>query len=377
MTTQSETEVKATQQEALDAMLTDWATSTETEVSPNLVSKGINLLPALGTHLTQDLPIQELERYEEVFKAVLANILKDGPVDGDSARRLAQFQNEIGFLDKYKSYTIKAATPLGYSIFLQEQGEGFSYQQHPDHKIEGFHILKKKPGGFMFICSLNEWQEVYDKERFAKWLDGTPDEAYDKFRYDPEPGDMLIMDQTGIVHTVVGCELQEFATVSTDMVDRLYDQNAGKPIPSKYNRQYAINEINQITFPTHARNVYRDENGWHAEPISPEPIKGGQMLRLAHIGDAIATQLTVDPQQKTDIMHDTINCAEIYIANGNGKLILADDTEMKGSNLPTIEAKKGNLFFIPAGSHYGFINESSDPFILTQHQIPLEVAFHQ
>ena len=39
---------------------------------------------------------------------------------------------------KYKSYAVKAATPLGYSIFLQNQGQGFSFQQHLVHKLEGF-----------------------------------------------------------------------------------------------------------------------------------------------------------------------------------------------------------------------------------------------
>jgi len=39
---------------------------------------------------------------------------------------------------------------------------------------------------------------------------------------------VFIISELGVVHTVMGCVLEEYATVSTDMVERLHDQNIGR-----------------------------------------------------------------------------------------------------------------------------------------------------
>src|SRR5215510_1718963 len=155
---------------------------------------GLDALPALGRHLTADAPIEVAERYEAVLKSILLEQLAGG-VPGSTARRVARFQQEIGFLFKYKSYAVKCATPLGYSVFFQRPGEGFSFQRHVTRKTEVFHILEVLPGGSV--------------------------PRYDAFRFDVRPGDVFVIDQLNVVHTVIGCVLEEFATVSTDMVDRL------------------------------------------------------------------------------------------------------------------------------------------------------------
>src|ERR1700686_112089 len=146
-----------------------------------LAAHGLDLLPALEDYLTRDLPLAVLEGYEEVLKAVLRPALA-GEVSGGDARVIASFQQRVGPLLKYKSYAVKASSPLGYSISLQNPGEGFSFQRHVTHKTEVFHILEVSAGGFVFLCTIEEWARCYEPERFAAWLAGErPDAAYDRF----------------------------------------------------------------------------------------------------------------------------------------------------------------------------------------------------
>ncbi|HEY0780856.1 MAG TPA: hypothetical protein VGE98_00260, partial [Thermoanaerobaculia bacterium] len=204
-----------------------------------LAAHGTELLAPLAAHLTCDLPIAVLERYEDLFKAVLRRALT-GEVTGAVARQLAAFQIEVGLLLKYKSYAVKASSPFGYSIFLQNPGEGFSFQRHITHKIEVFHILDVHPGGFVFLCSFEDWRRLYEPERFAAWLaDPSVPSVYSPYRIPAGAGDVFVLDELGVVHTAVGCILEEFANVSTDMVERLHDQNAGRPIPDDFHRAAA------------------------------------------------------------------------------------------------------------------------------------------
>ena len=190
-----------------------------------IAGMGIRSLPVLVEFLHQDLPIARTERLEALVKLVLREAL-NGPNSGEEARSIARFQKELGFVLKYKSYAIKASAPLGYSIFLQKDGEGFSFQRHVEHKLEVFHILSVKPGGYVFLCDFEDWKRAYTKDSFERWLAGENNPAYDRYKFVPAAGDVFVISTLGIVHTVVGCVLEEFATVSTDMVDRLHDQNA-------------------------------------------------------------------------------------------------------------------------------------------------------
>ena len=90
-------------------------------------------LEALREPLTSDMPIESLEQFEASWKRALGAIMA-APLTGSDARRVAAFQRDIGLLPKYKSYAIKASSPLGYSVFFQEPGQGFSFQQHRHHK---------------------------------------------------------------------------------------------------------------------------------------------------------------------------------------------------------------------------------------------------
>ena len=151
---------------------------TGTPVPPELTSQGIDLLPAIGDYLRADANIDKTEAVEGVLKSIL-KVLFQGPLPGSTCRQIALFQNSYRFAYKYKSYAVKAATPLGYSIFLQEPAQGFSFQRHITHKTEVFHILATRPGALVFLCEFEDWQQHYDPQGFQKWFSGAKDDFYD------------------------------------------------------------------------------------------------------------------------------------------------------------------------------------------------------
>src|SRR5262245_44996181 len=179
-----------------------------TNVVPELAARADEALPALAARLRADATIDVLERHETILKGVLQRRL-ESPLDGAAVRALAAFQRDLGFLLKYKSYAIKASSPLGYSVFLQNPGEGFSFQRHITHKTEIFYILDVLPDAFVYICEFDEWQRMYVRDAFVAWLDGEPNALFERFRYRPQPGDIIVMDRLNVVHTVVGCVLAE------------------------------------------------------------------------------------------------------------------------------------------------------------------------
>jgi hypothetical protein len=235
-------------------------------------------LPSLNKFLHEDLPIEQTERLEARYKKILRSKLT-APMSGPDARELCRLQKELGFVLKYKSYAVKAATPFGYSIFLQNEREGFSFQRHVEHKLEVFHILSVKPGGYVFLCDYEDWKRVYEKESFERWLAGEANEAYHRYKFVPDPGDVFVISELGVVHTVVGCLLEEFATVSTDMVERLHDQNAGRPIPADFTRASSEKIMRTLEAPTRNRLVEGFGNR-SIQTIEPVAIQGGERTLL-------------------------------------------------------------------------------------------------
>ena len=341
----------------------------------SLLQYGLDILPVLAEYLTVDLPIDVLEKVERILKIILLTHVNDR-VTGQDGRNLALFQKEIGFLFKYKPYAIKAASPLGYSIFTQKQGEGFSFQQHISHKTEIFHILEVQKGGYVFICDYEEWNEFYEKDAFTKWLDGDPDDRYDRYRIEPKPGDVFVIDKLRVVHTVIGCILEEFATVSTDMVDRLHNQNEGKPIPSYYNRDYAIKLIRNISSPIRNRLVSISSNDNSVYEIIPVKIPGGSIIRLA-TKPVYASRYSVDPFSTTESQNDERCAISIYVSHGQGSVIIGDHEEVKKISPLSIKVFPGDLLMIPKGIYYAFVNEGSESLKLSEHKIPFEIAFNK
>jgi hypothetical protein len=342
-----------------------------TSCAQQVTGAGLQSLSALREFLHQDLPIDQTERLEVLVKAILRGAMSR-PVPGADARQIALFQKELGFVLKYKSYAIKAASPVGYSIFLQNEGEGFSFQRHVVHKLEVFHILSVKPGGYVFLCDYDDWRRVYEKDSFARWLQGEPNQAYDRYRFVPEPGDVFTISELGIVHTVVGCVLEEYATVSTDMVERLHDQNLGKKIPSNFNRAVAEPVLRALALPAHNRFV-RGFGERNIERVAPVSVQGGERTLLCD-SFVRAARYVIGKGKETALEHDDERTALLRFFRGHGTLVIADTSEC-GVAPPRVPFAQGDLFLLAPGIRYGIRNEGDGEVAYSEHCIAPDVAF--
>ena len=331
-------------------------------------------LAALVEQLRTDSPIGILEEAERKLKTHLRQELLT-PLDGSALRELATLQQQLGFLLKYKSYTVKAASPLGYSVFLQRPREGFSFQQHVEHKTELFYFIDVLPGGYVFLCDISEWRQVYDPDRFLAWLGGAPDQAYERFKFVPRPGDVIVIDKLNVVHTVVGCTLAEFATVSTDMVDRLHDQNQHRLVPAEFTRNYAEERLRGLRWPDASQRVTAGSDGWRRTAIPSDRVPGGQRTLLNDDGVVMAATYRFGAGAVSQIGADSARAASLHIVSGSGRIVLGDAAEMRRTSPPTLPARAGDLFFIAPGAHFGFVNEHTDPLVVAEHRIPHEIAF--
>jgi len=336
-----------------------------------VVERGLDSLPTLRDFLTRDLPISQTERLEGLLKAILRAAMSR-PVTGRDARRIAQFQKDVGFLLKYKSYAIKAATPVGYSVFLQREREGFSFQRHVEHKLEVFHILRVKPGGYIFLCDFDEWKRIYRKDLFESWMRGGSNADYERFKFVPEPGDVFIISELGVVHTVMGCVLEEYATVSTDMVERLHDQNEGKKIPPEFNRKRAEPELRAVESPA----SYRLVSGLGKktiEPIGRERVEGGERVILCD-SFVRAARYLIEPGKRSAVGYDDRRSALLRMNSGRGSVSIAEESECRGT-MPALTFETGDLFLIPPGIRYAVHGDGGDQVSYSEHLIAPEVAF--
>ena len=341
------------------------------QLDPDEIAEhGLSLLPVLSDLLREDLPICQTERLEAILKAVLLHAFEK-PVCGPDARRIAAFQKSLGFILKYKSYAVKAASPLGYSIFLQTERQGFSFQRHIEHKLEVFHVLAVKPGGYVFLCDSEHWNRVYRPESFARWLDGESDPAYDPYRFEPRPGDVFVISELGVVHTVMGCVLEEYATISTDMVERLHDQNSGQPIPASFNRANTEATLRALEAPAASRIVSGNRER-QFQQIAREPVPGGERMVLCD-SFVRAARYRNGPQLQSGTLHDPHRAASVHIFAGHGAILIADSSE--SGNAHPIEFSAGDLFLIPPGIQYSLINASTANLEYSEHLISPAVAF--
>jgi hypothetical protein len=343
----------------------------DTPVPPELTSQGIELLPAISEYFRADVNIDKTEAVERVLKSILRDLFQR-PQPGDISRRIALFQNSYRFEYKYKSYAVKAATPLGYSIFLQEEAQGFSFQQHITHKTEVFHILATKPGALVFLCEFEDWRRHYEPQRFEKWSSGAKDDFFDQHTYRPRAGDVFIISELGVVHTVMGCVLEEFATVSTDMVKRLHDQNLGCPIPPHFTRQYAEREMRGLNLP--GENNLVDRHTWKSKPIPTVRCEGGFETVLTD-SFVRASHRAVEVNAKTELQQCRGVAVIVRIFSGQGTLWLLDDSELGSPEQGAIPVATGDVFLLAPNSWYGFKNDGLERLQFSEQQIPPEVAF--
>ncbi len=331
---------------------------------------------SLIDELRADSPIAVLEKAEGRLKQILREELAK-PLEGERIRSLASFQRELGFLLKYKSYAVKAASPLGYSVFLQRPREGFSFQQHVTHKTEIFYILDVRPGGFVFLCDFEDWARIYDRASFLAWMNGAADDRYERFRFVPQAGDVIVIDRLSVVHSVVGCVLAEFATVSTDMVDRLHDQNEGRPIPAEFTRAFSEGCIRTQAWPSASRRVSFGASGWSRSDVAARPVTGGQYTEFGGDDRFTASLFRIGAGGQTETQTASIagRATSLHVATGSGRLLLGTADELRRSSPPALNATSGDLFLVAPGAHYALVNDGGAPFVVARHEIPPEVAF--
>jgi hypothetical protein len=313
------------------------------------VARAREQLEALREPLTSDMSIEALEQFEKLWKRALADLMI-APLTGADARYVAAFQRDIGLLPKYKSYAIKASSPLGYSVFFQEPGKGFSFQQHRHHKVEIFHVLDARPDSFAFICTLEEWTAVYERDEFARWLEGSSNRLYDRWRIPLVPGDVICLESTGLVHSVIGCVLEEFATVSTDMVDRLYDQNEGAPIPESYCRTVALNLLRSTPSPPTSQGILLSSQ--MRLPLPLQRFKGGEIVTLGKVPGLRASRIRLESNRQSPLQRSEEEAIVLFASRGDTSLLLGTAEELSHEDLPALELPKGAAVLIPPAMSY-------------------------
>ena len=338
-----------------------------------LVGLGLAGVSAVAHYLAENqAPIDSTERLEAVVKVILSTVLRQAQ-SVETVLDVIRVQKELGFFLKYKSYAVKAASPLGYSVFLQRPGEGFSFQRHLTHKVELFHILEAAPGALAFICSHDAWRAVFEPNRFRKWLAGTADEAIDALAFSPRPGDVFAIEQVNVVHTVLGCILEEFATVSVDMVDRLYDQNVGREIPPTFTRDAVLPALRSLPVVEPTDRVLATPEGFRREPIEVHRRPWGELRTIA-CGPLRATHLVVNSGARTEARHDLANTLSVFVRFGTGIIAIGDADTIGRATPPLIDVASGDLLTIPAKTHWFAAAGESSELRLSLHALPLATA---
>ncbi len=327
-------------------------------------------LEALREPLTSDMAIEKLEQFEASWKSALREIMA-ASLSGSEARRVAAFQRDVGLLPKYKSYAIKASSPLGYSVFFQEPGQGFSFQQHRHHKVEIFHVLDVMPGAFALICTLDEWNAFYDRDAFSRWLEGADNPTYENWRIPLRPGDVICLQETGIVHTVIGCILEEFATVSTDMVDRLHDQNAGAAIPKSYCRELALQLLSTVPSPPDSQSVSVPDQ--QRRRLVRQGFIGGDIATIGEVPGLRASRIRLEAKRRSPLQKSEAEAVVLFASRGDARLVLGTEAELARQDPPALELPRGTAALIPPGMSYEIAALETEVEI-SLHSIRPEVA---
>ncbi len=333
------------------------------------VNGTLDRLETLRAPLTSDMSIDALEEFEASWKQALGKLLT-APLSGSEARRVAEFQRDVGLLPKYKSYAIKASSPLGYSVFFQEAGQGFSFQQHRRHKVEIFHVLDTSPGAFALLCTLEDWNAHYEQDAFSRWLEGSGNPLYERWRTPLSPGDVICLERTGLVHSVIGCTLEEFATASTDMVDRLHDQNVGAAIPQSYCRETAQHLLRSTPSPATSQIV---ASPLERCPLVRQGFPGGDIATLGEVPGLRATRIRLEGMRHSPLQRSEQETLVLFASRGDACLLLGTAEELEQKNPPSIELPRGSVAMIPPGMVYEIASLAADVEI-SVHAIQPEVA---
>ncbi len=326
-------------------------------------------LGAIGPHLRSDLAIDRIEEMEAILKRCLREKFSK-PVDGGDARFLAQWSQSVGFIMKYKPYGVKCATPFGYSIFLLNPGEGFSFQRHLTRKTEIFHIIQPLEDARVFLCSSEQWERTYDPASFAAWLHGKSEPKYDNFSRRPEAGDVYHVDELGVVHTVLGCILEEFATVSTDMVDRLHDQNASRSASPVSVRADVVERLRSL--PSHMPCLARWPSGTRAEPLAIRDAGDGEVVEISGEGVIRAERYRATRGSTVKLPFDGARATTLFFLNGHGSMELRSKDERGSMHVPAISFTPGDTFTIAPAIDVAL--RADDDFSMSSHRVGVSEA---
>ncbi len=299
-------------------------------------------LPVLAAYLRRPLRIERAERIEALFKQYLRYAFAE-PLSGEDARFIADVSKTVGFILKFKPYGVKCATPLGYSVFFLRPGMGFSFQRHRTRKTELFHMLKTLERGQVYISTSKEWDEAYDKDAFNRWLDGTPDARFQKYSRRPDPGDVYLVTELDTVHSVLGCVLEEYATVSTDMVDRLHDQNTGRSDSHFVDPETVAAWLSQLPCPM-------PNMCWASLTSEPEPLpartgNGVTQVVLADTSEFLAERFEIERGNAFRIGADAERARSLFCLGGSCRVLLAAAGDVKSA--ASLQLASGDVIIVP------------------------------
>lgn len=303
-----------------------------------------------------DLSISDLEKLEAKFKSKIKLLVNQYTGSPEVALSVAKIQKNLGLLFKYKSYGIKACTPLGYSIFILNREEGFSFQNHLSFKTELFNVLNVLPGGYLFAASEKDWKKSFEEKKFKDWFDKKHGGQYDKFKIIPAIGDIIKIHKIGIVHTAIGCVLEEYANTSSDMVQRLYDQNFGKKIPSRFSRSFVQKSLNKISFPDKNSLVFIDRK---KKKLKPKKMKFGEWVVFNNSTEFFAARCSINTSKVQKIFTKD-NYISIYVTKGEGKISIFDDNNTFDTDL-TFKIKNGETTMLVPETVWKIENISQEP----------------
>jgi hypothetical protein len=256
--------------EALGIGILEWAKSPATGFDLELLDReSPDTIKAFVYALSSPADIAVVEHIEGLTKTLWLDTLdpSGGLVEGD-AIACSDFFSELGFLFKYKPYGVKIASPFGYSIFNLRDGRGFSFQLHAEPKLEGFNILRTSTQSLVYLSSVEEWLssgELWARSHFGgdgQIVEEAGPESDPPFVWRVASGDVLEVSTTEVVHSVLGCVLEEYASCSVDAVERLYDQNARSEV-SLPRQHPSVSRILESCRPGQPlRLVERAARGW-------------------------------------------------------------------------------------------------------------------
>jgi len=303
-------------------------------------------IPIIAPYIRRDLRIEQTEAIEDVLKTYLVPALRQ--TAGVDNRLLADWSRKMGFVLKHKPYGVKCSVPLGYSIFFLKPGEGFSFQRHLTRKVEVFHILRPLDGAKAFLCSSEQWESAYDAKRFGQWLSGSQDPAFDRFSRTPQAGDVMHVSELGVVHSILGCVLEEFATVSVDLVDRLHDQNSRAPVTDYPPRADVERWLKGL--PTHLPTVAYDTLEHEPKPLARSEFDDHVSTVLRTSEALIAEKFHVNAGGRLALDVDAARPRALCILGGHCDLFLRGRDEGGSADVAAIRLGPGDVTLIAPGA---------------------------